>query len=651
MAFIFGNISKDVRPASLSKITAIDSLIENSIRKDEPYYIFLTDGKLQPNWLKLMRSAILKAGINSYVIVSSVTCSFDKTKIKSGIADFMKANSSDWKKFINYEGQHCSGIMTFGPALYSITGSADIQPSAFYADMFCNPYIYIGHGYCCDCDTFVVPVDAVESLYPTLKDPSSPPTNWRTRFFYKQLKVLANNKKDMPDMSPININLIEDRDAFDKILKDNMNSEAVSYDTETTGLDTFSDKVVCLTITWNGIDGYFIPWDSVSKRLLACNIDSCKHKITQNGKFDCKIMWNNGLPPYSCEPTDDTGQLAHAIHSDRPRGLKPLAYYYTYFGGYDNELDKFKKQTGVDDYSKIPYNILSKYAVMDAIATFRAYYAMVKQVHTIDKNFPNDKMPEWTLWRWYTDIMMPVYPDFIEMEYRGFWVDRDEQHKGQKFLLDKRKELEKNMAKAWNVPETFEFGSSTELGKLFEKLGWPCVERGKAGYYNTSESCLVEWKRLGKPCIDDLSLYRTIGTFLHTFMATSDDDEAGWNKFIKKDKDGDYKIHCNFNVNGTTSFRNIGSEPNTQQIPVHNDLSKYVMKMVSVPSIEEYTIEADDGNIYKGIATDKLLTKEGNVIEFKDVKPETNILGYYLTSIKEVPNIEEEKSAAELLNN
>ena len=336
MAFIFGNISKDVRPASLSKITAIDSLIENSIRKDEPYYIFLTDGKLQPNWLKLMRSAILKAGINSYVIVSSVTCSFDKTKIKSGIADFMKANSSDWKKFINYEGQHCSGIMTFGPALYSITGSADIQPSAFYADMFCNPYIYIGHGYCCDCDTFVVPVDAVESLYPTLKDPSSPPTNWRTRFFYKQLKVLANNKKDMPDMSPININLIEDRDAFDKILKDNMNSEAVSYDTETTGLDTFSDKVVCLTITWNGIDGYFIPWDSVSKRLLACNIDSCKHKITQNGKFDCKIMWNNGLPPYSCEPTDDTGQLAHAIHSDRPRGLKPLAYYYTYFGGYDN---------------------------------------------------------------------------------------------------------------------------------------------------------------------------------------------------------------------------------------------------------------------------------------------------------------------------
>ena len=69
-------------------------------------------------------------------------------------------------------------------------------------------------------------------------------------------------------------------------------------------------------------------------------------------------MWTNGLPVFSCEPTDDTGQMAHAIHSDRARGLKPLAFYFTYFGGYDLGLDKFKSETGVINYSWVPHDIL-----------------------------------------------------------------------------------------------------------------------------------------------------------------------------------------------------------------------------------------------------------------------------------------------------
>lgn len=627
----FGSINVGIKPSAVGKSgPVVDCVIEDQVQEGVPFYMFLVDGKPRPDRLRLLQQEIRSARIYSYIIISAINCIFNNEK--GSVVEYMLAHKSKWTKYLDYKGTHCQSIMTFGPALYSVTKSADLLVKYFYADQFIRPYFYIGNDYtyCDKINTFVYPVDSMEDLFPDLtKNLLVGNYNWRTRFFLKQLKAIKNPDKWVPDMTPIKMHDLTSAEECTKVLQENMNSEAVAYDTETTGLDTMRDKVVCLTITWNGVDGYFMPWEMVNKRLLAANIESCKHRITQNGKFDCKIMWSNGLPLHSCEPTDDTGQMSHAIHSDRAKGLKPLAFYFTYFGGYDLGLDKFKTETGVINYSWIPHDILSKYAIIDAIATFRSYYAMVDLINEIDKKYPNDKMPDWTLMRWYREVMMPVYPDFIEMEYRGFYVDREAQAAGQKAMWDAQAKLAKEMAEAWKVPETFDFGNNNAVGKLFEQLQWPPVERGKNGTYSTSDSCLNEWKRLGYPAIDALKQFRTNQVFLNTFLGHNLTDDRGWNAYIREDPDGQSRIHCNFLVNGTTSYRNIGKEPNLQQIPVHDDNAKYVMRMITVPSIEEWTVTTNTGAVYKGIADDVLEGHkfgeftEGYVIIFNDGHTET----------------------------
>lgn len=628
MAFTFGNISSSTKPTQIDKIITEKSLILDNVIENEPFYIFLLDGRPRIDIQMAIKKAIAEAGINSYILISAINCKFDRHDVKS-IGDFFISNKSDWTKYLNYKNMHCSGIMAFGAALYGIIKSTDIMVDMFYADKFIRPYFYLGSGFCGDYDTFVVPVDYTEDLYPNTYEQGSN-VNWKTRFFFKQLRVLKDPNKWIPDMRPLNHHIVNTKEEFDQILKDNMNAEAVAYDTETTGLDTTRDKVVCLTITWNGQDGYFVPWNIVNKRLLVQNIESCKHRITQNGKFDCKIMWTNGLPFGSVEPTDDTGQLAHAIHSDRKHGLKPLALFHTYFGGYDLELDKFKKQTKIERYDKIPTEILSKYAINDALSTWRVYYAMIDLVREIDKKYPNEKMPEWTIEKWYRDIMMAVYPDFIEMEARGFYVDVEEQKKSQDFIKQEIKTIKEKLATAWNIDaNTFEFGSPKALGKLFESLGWPCIERAKDGTYATSDSVLSEYERLGLPGIKDFKTLRSDNVFLHTYLGEEEDDGLGWNAYIRKEADGQHMIHCNFIVNGTTSYRNKGTEPNLQQIPVHHKNAKYVMKMITTPQIMEYTVTTDDGKTYTGIGRELLKLKDGTLKRFDKITETDEIDSYY----------------------
>lgn len=639
--FSFGNISTSLRPEKAGQETKpVPFLIEDKVQDEGPFYIFLMDGAPDEVRLKLLQTRIREANIFSYLIVNAINKEFDKADkktYKDGLGETFTNYRSDWTKFIDYKGKHCSGIMAFGAALYGIIKSTDVMVDAFYAANFIRPYFYLGHGFCGDYDTFIVPVDYLKDIFPVMFDSKGNLQNfcWKTKFFTNQLKVLKDPNKWLPDMRPLVHHVMKTREEFDEVLKANMGAEAVAYDTETTGLDTTRDKVICLTITWNGQDGYFAPWDIINKRLLVQNIESCKHRITQNGKFDCKMMWNNGLPFGSVEPTDDTGQLAHAIHSDRRHGLKPLAIFHTYFGGYDYELDKFKKQTGIERYDKIPADILSKYAINDALSTWRCYYVMMDIMRDIDKKYPNEKMSDWNIEKWYKDIMMPVYPDFIEMEARGFYVDLDEQKKGQDFIKNEIEELKEAMGKAWGVdPKTFPFSSNPALGKLFKSKGWPEVEVAKNGVYATSDSVLTEYERLGLPGVTELKKYRTDNVFLHTFLGERDGDNLGWNAYIREEEDGQHMIHCNFSVNGTTSYRNKGNEPNLQQIPVHHKNAKYVMKMITVPQMEEYTIEDDKGNVYKGIGRELLKLKDGTLKRFDQITETDEIDSYYGDPVK-----------------
>lgn len=423
---------------------------------------------------------------------------------------------------------------------------------------------------------------------------------------YEDAIVVYEKYKDYPKEQ---LNLKRTRDILISLL----GSDILAWDTETNSLRWYTGKLVCLTFCNDGKKGYYVPWKHIEQNeenqlLLLAVFYTCKTMVGANIKFDLHYLWKNlpGFDIFRVKRIDDVGQLSHAINSNRTKGLKPLTYFYTPFGGYDNELDTFRAQTGVSDYSQIPPDILSKYATIDAIVTYRIYIALRKHVRWVDQNFPNEKPIDWTIERWYDEFMMTVYPYFIRMEHRGMRVDKDYLDDVRARLKNRIPEVTKKLCELWNVPEDFKFGSTVELGRQIQKMGWPAVELSKRGEYATSDDCIQEWKRQNRPGIKELIELRELNSFLGTFVGEPSEtgrqeDATGWEQFIVyHPEDDSWRIHQEYIIMGTETFRCIGKNPNLQNVPAHSKLSDEVKRAIFVPTSFHYKIESDDGNVYEG---------------------------------------------------
>ena len=632
MAFAFGGIKETTKPKNISAVSdRIDYVIEDHIIDDgRPYFIYLVDAK--PT---ILQEAALKKEIqrctNNYVILIAVNTIWHKDDLKGqGITKFFIDQASKWKSWINHNGQHCAGIMAFGSSIYGINHCADILTDDFLADQFVYPYYYLGHEVW-KCDSYIFPVHSINELYPSVEEGSN--VNYKTRFFYKQNERLTdiNWRPYKPDLTDKVYHLVETKEEADKIFKDNMNAFLCAWDTETSGFSFFRDHLHCLTICWNGVDGYYMPWEIVDKQLFHDNVMSAEHNTGANVKFDIKFMWENGVP-HTLLPTDDTQLLAHAIHSDRSKGLKPQTFYFTPFGGYEEPLIAWKERTKCDDYSRIPTELLSKYATMDAIATWRVQQELWKLCDKVDREHPNSKMPEWTIKRWYEEQMLTIYKDVIDAEYRGIFVNKALMDEHRNHMLEEAEGMKKKLCEIWNVPEDFPFASTEECGKLFERLGWPCHGRNAKGFYTTEGDAIDAWKREKMPGIDIFDEWRSETASCRNFLGVKEEttiedfkklakakgskkqksEWTGWPQFCKDHpEDGSYRIHQSYLVMGTTSFRFIGRDPNMQNVPTNGRFAPFIKQCIDTPPSDLVVVTSDSGTEYRLASFELIKTQRG----------------------------------------
>lgn len=621
MAFQFGGIKENMRSKDLkSSENTVDTLVYDHFNPIDDYYIFLLDKYPSEATKQLIIKKITEAGYKSYVVLSAVDCKYNKDDLHgSGLTDFMIMHRSSWRSYINKEKKHVRAIMSFGCAIYSINGSADIKANEFYDTKMLYPYYYMGHEIY-EYDTYVFPVDEVDDLYPTLKN-SSNNVNFKTRFFFEQLKNMKGEYKWTPDLRDVKYVEITSKEEANKLFNDNMNADLVAFDTETNGLKFYENYVHCLTITWDGLTGYFILWKYVDPILLGKNIMSCKHRTGANPKFDLKMMWQQGLPR-NVMITDAIDRLWHILASGKEWkvGLKPLSYHFTPFGGYDIKLDKWKKSTGCVDYTKIPNDILSKYATMDAVATYRIQKELWYLMDYLDRTYPNEKYPEWTIRRWYETQMMEIYKEICNVEWRGIYVNWDLMNKYRQEMAEDIAKKEAELRETWKLPPTFNLYSTTELGKLFEKMGWECHGRNAYGVYLTNDEAMGAWARDNMPGVKTLAELRTEKTSLNSFVGQTDEngDDTGWLQFIYHDeKDGNpeeggsYKVQQSYLVMQTETFRFIGKDPNFQNIPTRNKYAGYVKKCIDTPPADLYTVVGSDGKEYNLAEFELIYTNEG----------------------------------------
>jgi hypothetical protein len=307
--------------------------------------------------------------------------------------------------------------------------------------------------------------------------------------------------------------------------------------------------------------------------------------------------------------------------------LKALALRYTSLGNYDDNLDKTKNALNVDNYMQIPHASLLKYAVLDAIATWRIHHALEKQMRRLDKKYPNEKLAEWTLERHYHEVMIPYYQDIIRAEYDGMYVNAAQRDVGQRSLEAKLASLKDACKAIWNpvliekghapIADDFNFASPTQLGTLLEKMGWPKVTVSESGGYTTDDVSQDEWRRLGLKGIDELAELRSYLVALGSFTGYIDErgNKKGWLQFMEHHDDDDtWRMHANFNCMGCETFRNSVKSPSLQNIPTHGSTAAAVKQALSTPKpVPNYTVTSPDSVVWSGRGDDRLITQRGSV--------------------------------------
>lgn len=568
-----------------------------------------------------LEKMLQKAGICSYVITSALRRKPASDEIKGNKTNYFIKNDSGWFEEIikpaREQGQTADVIVPFGAALYQITktGSDFNVMDLIYPGL--ENYVYVGNGWIGDYDCFLFPQFNLYDIFCPGSRDTVELQSWKMNFMITVFGKIANREYQLPeDLSRPELKEIgecytEDKEKAIQEVKDFLNehkdSEVCAFDLETSGFNQWKDKIRCITLAFDTKTGYYLEWKIFAENkelldLLSQTMLSCKHRVTVNGKFDIKFLWVNGLSQ-EVKVTEDAMLLSHVLCSGRKKGLKTQAFYWTPHGGYDHKLDVYLaslKAEGIKDpsYYDIPKKILLPYATMDAVMTVRVWLEGLKRIHKFDKEFPTEKPAShtggriYTAYEWYQYIMM-LYPIICTMEFEGLYIDEHILEMHRELFKKRSKEQRDILDKIFNVKD-YDYESTTQLGKLLEEAGWACHGKSKIGGYETSNECFIEWQRDNEKGVDNLIKLRKSNICLNTYLGTEKvtvnqktgsvkKEWSGWPQYIIKHDDGSSRIHCNFSVCGTKTFRMISTEPNLQNVPTHSTEGSITKMCFTVP--------------------------------------------------------------------
>jgi len=587
MGFQFGSVRQQEKPRQ--NLQKFDSLLKEHWQPGSKYYLFVVDNVISKTHLDILAKDIEKHYITSYNIVSAISVK-DPTNDST---DSLLSYESNWRQYLTFNDTPAHCIIAFGSVIRILNRSGDVTYYDFFDDKFNDPRYYCGSEFVDGPNKWIYPVAPVKELYPV--HINNDPTNMLTRFFREKLERIQRDdmSTDSLDVRPYQIHYIDTKEETSKSLQLLMNAELLALDTETDGLDFLVNKLGTVQLSVDGENSYVFDWENVDKRIFKKVLTTATRITLANAKFDVKFIWKNGVTGWY--PTDDTVLLSHAINSNRSKGLKPGAIFYCgKFTGYDDELDKARKQLKVDNFLQIPKQILIKYAGLDAIVTWRVQKALDKHVAWVDKMYPNEKLKEWTIERWYREVMIPNANTVTDVEFEGIYFDKDQFAISEKIIVEKIASLKDELSKLWNVPTTFKFESTKELGLLFKRMGWPEIDTAKDGGYKTSDTVLTEYELLEKDAklkakginicgIKTLKDLRSYNVALKTFI-------NGWREWLRRHPDGSWRIHPSCNTFGTESYRHAMRDPNFQQIPSGSTIAPHIKKLFTVPDKNDWLL-------------------------------------------------------------
>lgn len=381
----------------------------------------------------------------------------------------------------------------------------------------------------------------------------------------------------------------------------------VAIDTETTGIDTMTAKIVGLSVAYDKQHGAYIPLHHFTgatdlfgddspgqkqltekqlfERLMPIFENPDIIKIGHNFKYDLHILANSGVDISRISPMDDTMLLSYILHGTlHGHGLDELALKYLNHNNikfaslFPPEVpDSARNFANVDIANATPY------AAEDAIVCF-ALYEMMRSIVDNDEK----------LKKLYDTCDRPLMPVLTEMERNGVLVNRTGLQNLSAVFHNQLGNLQREI---WDMAgHEFNIASPKQLGTvLFDELKLPGNKKRSTDA--DTLNVLVE----EHPIIENILNWRSVAKLAGTYADA-----------LPKQIASDGRIHTTYIQTSTNTGRLSSRDPNLQNIPTKTDLGAEIRKCFVAPT-GRVLIAVDYSQIQL-----RLLADVANVKTFKD---------------------------------
>ena len=367
------------------------------------------------------------------------------------------------------------------------------------------------------------------------------------------------------------------------------------FDTETTGLDSMTAELVCMSFAFRSHEAYCVTLPA--NRQQATEIvqefrlvfgDEKILKIGQNIKFDLSILKNYGLEIRG--PLFDTMIAHYLIQPEMRHNLDYLCEQYLNFQKITTDTligGKGLFQTTMRDAKP---EQLRDYACEDADFTLQLKNALEKELNSGGTRELFDA------------IEMPLIYVLADMEHAGVNLNTSELKLYAEVLRKQIIEIEHEVIRM--AGEDFNVSSPKQLGIiLFEKLKIdPNAKMTKTKQYSTAEETLEKLSDK-HPIISKILEFRGLKKLLSTYV------EALPLLINPKTR----KLHTSYNQAIAATGRLSSTNPNLQNIPIRDENGRELRKAF-IPSDEDHTfLSADYSQIELRIMA--ALSKDEQMIE------------------------------------
>ncbi len=379
------------------------------------------------------------------------------------------------------------------------------------------------------------------------------------------------------------------------LVKNLLQQTSVCFDTETTGLDTFTAELVGIAFSYDAGKGYYVHLPEEHQKVQdileqlkpffeAENIE----KIGQNLKFDLKILHQYGVTVKG--PLFDTMIAHYLLQPDMRHNMDVLAETYLNYHPVPIETLIGKKGKNQRSMRTVDLDKQTEYAVEDADITYQ-----LKQVF-------EPQLAEAALKDLFDQIEMPLVRVLTAMELEGIKLDKDFLNSLLKDLNHDIIELESKIFRLADAE--FNIGSPQQLGGiLFDRLKIiDKPKKTKTGQYATGEeilSNLVDKHPIVQHILDWRGLVKLKNTYVEA-LPKQVNPKTG-------------HIHTTFSQAVAATGRLSSNDPNLQNIPIRTERGQQIRKAF-VPRNDDFIlVDADYSQIELRIIAS--LSGEKNMIQ------------------------------------